>query len=57
VVRCRDQGEAEEVAGRLREALRGVAGAQVLLGAPRGQDLDCWEVLRFAGGRSGPVEA
>lgn len=54
---CRDAGEAEEVAGRLRAALRLAPGATVRLGSPRPHDLDCWEVLHFAGGVAPPLEA
>jgi hypothetical protein len=54
---CRDREEAEAVAGRLREALAGVPGAEVRIGSPRHRDLDCWEVLQYAGGVAPPLEA
>jgi hypothetical protein len=48
--RYRDPAQARTVAGRLRKALLAVPGAQVRVGSPRHRDLDCWEVLNFAGG-------
>lgn len=54
---CRDPDEAEQVAGRLRQALRHVDGLVVRIGSPRPRDLDCWEVLQFAGGLVPAVEA
>lgn len=54
---CRDRAEAEKVAGRLRQALLHVPGAEVRIGSPRHRDLDCWEVLSFASGVVPPLEA
>lgn len=54
---CRDAGHAKAVAARLREALKGVAGAEVRVAPPRKRDLSCWEVLQFAGGLAPELEA
>jgi hypothetical protein len=53
---CRGMDEAEEVAGRLREALRPVPDAVARIGSPRPRDLHCWEVLQYAGGLAPPLE-
>jgi hypothetical protein len=54
---CRDAAHAEQVAQRLRKALRGVPGAEVRVAPPRERDLSCWEVLQFAGGVASELEA
>lgn len=54
---CPDHRHAEALARRLRQALREVPGAEVRIAAPRAHDLDCWEVLQFAGGVAPPLEA
>ncbi len=54
---CRDAGEAESVAARLRQVLRAVSGVEIAIRVPRQQDLACWEVLHFASGTTPPLAA
>jgi hypothetical protein len=49
-LQCRSPAEAEALAARLRKTLGQGIGSSVRTAEPRQNDLDCWEVLRFAGG-------
>lgn len=48
-IACPSEAEADAMAGRMRQLLAGDPGVEVRTAEPKRHDLECWEVLRFAG--------